>query len=231
MDASTQLLRVVCLPGFGDPAVGERWVGELSRLAAGLAVVEAIDWPGLWTRCDEPVSFTALAEQVAEDADESTVLVGHSLGGRVALQVASAIPVAGVVAACSPTKMTVNEGPAAQEWVRTGSRLLERTAPNGVEVSYRLPVSFLHELNDWLDFRVIPEVPTLMLFGDRDRCAAPGDWDTVPRLGAEPQVKVLQSCSHRFMDDPANRRDALHAIAWFLRDLAHNDEASRTPGW
>lgn len=205
--------RVIVLPGFGDPLVGETWVAELSdRLPAGVEL-EAIDWPGLWTRCDEPVSFTALVDEVVEKATSRTVLVGHSLGGRVALQLAcDGLDVAGAVALCSPAHLRITAPAAAAAWRDVGARAVARVAPNGMPVSFQLPAVFLDELAGWYRGPRVPTAKHLMVFGGADDHGGAAGWDLHP--GAR-QI-TLPGCEHRFMDHDGHRAAALEAVASFV---------------
>jgi pimeloyl-ACP methyl ester carboxylesterase len=212
-------LEVVCLPGFAEPLVGERWVADLAEACGPAVTVTAVDWPGLWSRWDEPVSFDRLVDAARAAAESGAVLVGHSLGGRVALQVAATAAAAGVVALCSPAVLGIDRGPSAQRWRSTGLRPTERVAPNGMRVSFDLPVPFLDELEVTLEEPSVPACPTLLVAGELDDMAPSSGWVPVPRLGAEPEVVSVAGCGHRFMADEVHRAAAVAAVAGFIARL------------
>ena len=79
----------------GQPGTAADWQEVLARLPAQLHAA-AIDRPGYGASQRRAAGFSANAQAVLDDLDErkvdSAVLVGHSWGGGVALQVASLAP-------------------------------------------------------------------------------------------------------------------------------------------
>ena len=210
--------RVVCLPGFGDPIVGARWVGDLAAQLGCDYEVVALDWPGCWTRCGEQISFLRLVEEAKKLSGPDTVLVGHSLGGRVAVQLANqGVALAGVVALCAPPILGVNAAHAAAIWRSTGSRVTNRRAANGRRCSLHLPVVFLDELDAWLAPSALPDlVPTLLVFGDVDSKASRPSWG--PSVGNVATLTV-PGCGHRFMDVAMHRAIVVAATTAFIANL------------
>ena len=196
--------------------VGSSWVADLTARLQGIEVL-AVDWPGLWTRCDESVSFAKLVAEATALAGPDTVLVGHSLGGRIALQLAcERVPLAGVAALCSPSQLSLNTGAAEASWREAGGRLTHRVAANGMQCSYVLPVRFLDELNEWLRPAECPDIPALLMFGGSDPKASALQWG--PLLEGRLSVTVPGS-QHNFMDNPTHRADVVGKVTGFVGSL------------
>jgi 2-succinyl-6-hydroxy-2,4-cyclohexadiene-1-carboxylate synthase len=83
-------LPAVLLHGFAG--TGRAWDGVRAELGED-AVVVAPDLPGHGTRGDvRPVSFDTCVEAALAGAPDEFVLAGYSMGGRIALHVALAVP-------------------------------------------------------------------------------------------------------------------------------------------
>ncbi len=83
---------VVLLHGFGGTR--RTWDGVLAHLSAERYRPLALDLPGHGDRVDapRPIGFDGCVESVLESSPERFVLVGYSMGGRIALHVALAAP-------------------------------------------------------------------------------------------------------------------------------------------
>lgn len=203
--------QVVCLPGFGDPIVGQRWPRELGT-ALGVEC-RIVEWPGLWTRCAEPASFSSFVSEVESLVEPGAVLVGHSLGGRVALEVARNNQTAvTAVALCSPAVLGISTPDAVRQWREAGCRPTQRVASNGVPVTFDLPVSYLDELEAWDPGPRLPDAAHLLVFGGADPKASHDGWDTNERTS----MVEIPGCEHRFMDDDVHRAAVVEAVAQFI---------------
>lgn len=84
-------LPAVLLHGFAG--AGQSWDAVRAELAASGADLHTPDLPGHGTRSDDrPVSFDACVDAALADAPDTFILCGYSMGGRVALHVALAVP-------------------------------------------------------------------------------------------------------------------------------------------
>ena len=83
---------VVLLHGFAG--THRAWDGVIERLDPERYRPPALDLPGHGEQAhaERPISFAGCVEHVLERAPERFVLCGYSLGGRVALHVALAVP-------------------------------------------------------------------------------------------------------------------------------------------
>jgi 2-succinyl-6-hydroxy-2,4-cyclohexadiene-1-carboxylate synthase len=83
---------IVLLHGFGGTR--RAWDGVTALLDPERYRPLALDLPGHGERAGDrwPITFNACVEAVLEGAPERFALCGYSLGGRVALQVALAVP-------------------------------------------------------------------------------------------------------------------------------------------
>ncbi len=83
---------LVLLHGFSGTR--RAWDGVLGQLPAERYRALALDLPGHGSAADHPwpITFEACVRAVLDAAPERFVLVGYSLGGRVALHVALTAP-------------------------------------------------------------------------------------------------------------------------------------------
>lgn len=83
---------VVLLHGFGG--THRTWDGVLAHLPAERYRPLALDLPGHgdWGDAPRPITFDGCVQSVLERSPERFVLVGYSMGGRIALHVALAAP-------------------------------------------------------------------------------------------------------------------------------------------
>jgi 2-succinyl-6-hydroxy-2,4-cyclohexadiene-1-carboxylate synthase len=84
--------RVVLLHGFSGTS--RAWDGVVARLSPERYLSLALDLPGHGSQADapRPITFGGCVASVLEQAPERFTLVGYSMGGRIALHVALALP-------------------------------------------------------------------------------------------------------------------------------------------
>ena len=144
-------MRIVALPGFGDNA--DYWAELIGQ--ATDAQVTPIRWPGLWgapEAAGDPIEWFVRAAVAAVDTavsvGEQVVVVGHSLGARLTLDVASrrpGIPV--VLTAPALGELSVVTGERLDRWRRDGVRLTTRKSVTGdADVTVPIPVSYANGL-------------------------------------------------------------------------------------
>ncbi|KFU80892.1 Pimeloyl-ACP methyl ester carboxylesterase [Amycolatopsis lurida] len=180
------------------------WTEQLERSAHP---AKAVDLPGHGTRRGERFTLAAAADAVADAAEEPALVVGHSLGGYVAIAAAARYPerVAGLVVAGS----TYLPGRTLETPFRVAHRLLMRLPDRGEGLSRRqfrsaLPPKLAEEvIGGGIATEVIPDV-----------AKAFADFDVLAELAAYPGPAwiVNGSCDHfrrherRFLDACADGR-------------------------
>lgn len=166
---------------------GAAWSEQLERSAWP---ARAVDLPGHGTRRGERFTLAAAADAVVEGVDEPALVVGHSLGGFVAIAAAARHPerVAGLLVADS----TYLPGKTLEAPFRVAHRLLMRLPDHGEGLSRRqfrsvLPPKLAEAVIDggiatevipdvaeaFADFDVLGELktypgPTWLINGSRD---------------------------------------------------------------
>ena len=139
-------MRILALPGFADSTL--YWAPSL---ADDLSLAyDAVEWPGIWNFPSKeslnPVA--SMLETAIRQSGGETIVVGHSIGAKLACHVASAspakalillTPVLGTPSLLSPGKVL--------EWKRTDSRQTLRPNPQtGVVEELEVPYSIAEGL-------------------------------------------------------------------------------------
>ncbi|RSN53510.1 alpha/beta hydrolase [Amycolatopsis sp. WAC 04182] len=183
---------------------GAAWTGQLERSAHPAT---AVDLPGHGTRRGERFSMAAAADAIADAIEEPALVVGHSLGGYVAIAAAARYPerVAGLVLADS----TYLPGRTLETPFRVAHRLLMRLPDQGERLSrwqFRsvLPPKLAEAvIGGGIATEVIPDV-----------AEAFADFDVLAELATYPGPTWLVNGSHdhfrrherRFLDACADGR-------------------------
>jgi pimeloyl-ACP methyl ester carboxylesterase len=197
-------IQVVSIAGFLDSADDEGLVVLRARFSeAGFGVMR-YEWPGIWSRSREgqdAYRFSAALQEVATlAASAPTVLIGHSLGARVALHVAARVASVRAVIALCPSVASAPFAEEAEAWQRDGRIRSSRVDPvDRTARSFTVPVAFLEDVLA-AGVPPIPDVPTLCVVGERDTRTTMemvSQW----RRGNDRVSIVSAACAHRFWED------------------------------
>lgn len=188
--------RVVALHGWG------RRGADFDRVLGGLPAI-AVDLPGFGASPEpaKPLGSAGYAEMLAEvmGETEAPILVGHSFGGRIALRLAAAHKVAGLVLTGVPLLRTgVARKPSmsyrllrsANRWGLVGDERMERIRRSRGSADYRAASGVMRDtlvkaVNESYATELADlEVPVLLVWGQEDR--------EVPLAVAEQALSLLK---------------------------------------
>ncbi|WP_410655809.1 alpha/beta fold hydrolase [Amycolatopsis sp. lyj-112] len=205
---------------------GAAWAEQVERLSPHRAA--AVDLPGHGTRRGERFTLDAAADAVVEGIEEPALVVGHSLGGYVAIAAAARYPdrVAGLAVASS----TFLPGRTLETPFRLAHRLLMRLPDRGEKLSRRqfralLPPELAEAVIDGgIATEVIPDV-----------AKAFAEFDVLAELGTYPGPAWLINGSRdhfrrherRFLDVCADGRLVNVPNAGHYLPMVRGEEFSR----
>ncbi len=241
---------VLCIHGFTGTPYEVRYLGE--SLAARGMTVRGIALPGHATRIEElePLGFAAWADAVTAAFDDlaarcrAVAVVGQSLGGLLALELATRRPVAAVASLAAPLWFDGLAGVVARLTTRgplAGKvRYLPKLGGSDVRAadvkranpSYRaFPVRALGQLVAFMDVvdAALPDVrvPLLVLHGEHDHTAPVGSAARIAQRvqARELRVRILPRSFHLLAIDEERTVVAAEVGTFFARHL----RGSRVP--
>jgi pimeloyl-ACP methyl ester carboxylesterase len=191
--------RLVACPGFGDTP---RYWADLFDPAGA---VTGVSWPGLWDTpsCDHPYQHTVAAGRDLVGPDG--VVVGHSLGTRVALDVSPSARAA-VLLAPALSDWSFVSPDACAVWRQRSHRPTHRPDPvSGVNVVVDIPFTFAQDLLDLPPPLPPPASPTLVITvsQDDDRLAQlTRQWAETASPSSPLTVETVDG-PHRWWESPA----------------------------
>ena len=209
---------ILCLHGMGKTA--HTWDAVASELAERFTVV-AVDLPGHGASpCpDDPTAFTrdtALADidEILDTLDGPAVLVGHSLGGYLALAHAATRP--GVARGI----VVLNTGPGFRDpEKREGWNERSRRNAHRFGVPERVAALNLQEDSVVMDRVAEMTTPTLVVAGGDDRPEYAGAGGSLEAKMPDARLVVLDGGGHSMHED-THAGEVAALIASFVDDLA-----------
>jgi len=242
---------VLCIHGFTGSPYEMRYLGD--DLAARGMSVRGIALPGHATRVEElePLGFAEWTAAVAAAYDElaarcrSVAVVGQSLGGLLAMHLATRRPVAAVASLAAPlwfegltgvVARATTRGPLAgrlRYLPKLGGSDVRDAAARRANPSYRkFPVRALGQLLAFMDVvdAALPEVraPLLVLHGEHDHTAPVGSARHIAtRVAArELRVRILPRSYHLVAIDEERTIVAAEVGTFFERHLGRRHRAA-----
>lgn len=218
---------IVFLHGMGMTAA--TW-DAVAEILAGRHTVLALDLPGHGDspRPEEPAAFTrdaALADidEVLASLDASPILVGHSLGGYLALAHAATRPEA------SRGIVVLNTGPGFRDpEKREGWNERSRRNAHRFGVPERVAALNLQEDSVVMDRVAEMATPTLVLAGGDDRPEYAGAGTYLERKMPDARLVVLEGGGHSMHED-THASEVAEIIADFAAGLTE-PSATRAEG-
>ncbi len=219
------------LPGFLDTKDYEHMRSHVDSLAEKGYYALAIDFPGTWQSSGDIADYTItnclnVAQEIVTMLGRPTLLVGHSNGGRLALQIASEnSQVTGVIAIMSPLHVlrSNNQTERMQRWKASGERLIKMDVSSRPEQfqEFMVPYSFLLNSEKYPVTEYISSVkqPKLFIAGKRDQVITPAEVKESFLLAIEPKKYELIDTDHNYRRDPRAVTKVNHLIIDFAEQL------------
>lgn len=211
------------LPGYLDSPEYQHFQVFTARLEELGYVVQALDPCHLWSTGDvlrySVTNYIKHVQSVIDthDASDEIVLIGHSLGGFVAILVGSQNPrVSSVIALCAPPDLLASQG----KWVN-GYRVSRRDLPNDPDHyrTFAIPESFVEDALKYSAVRVVDQVRgrLMILIGEDDVVVTPERTMQIVDRARDPHVVRLPKLEHGFRRSAADCMRVMGEIERFLR--------------
>ena len=169
--------------------------------------VERFDPCGLWsTNKVELYSISNYINQIKDKISshdikslEEVLLIGHSLGGFVAIVAGAMLPeITKIVSLCPPPDLAG----ASIKWNSSGIRTSERDLPDNPEQTriFNIPISFAEDAEKYsaLESIAILEKPIMILIGMEDTVVFPEESEKLVKKSSKAYVVKLAGIGHDF---------------------------------
>lgn len=219
------------LPGFLDTKDYAHMRSHVDSLAEQGFYALGIDFPGTWQSSGDIADYTItnclnVVQEIVSMLGRPTLLVGHSNGGRLALQIASENSlITGVIAIMSPLHVlrSNNQTERMQQWKASGERLIKMDVPNKPEQfqEFTVPYSFLLNSEKYPVTEYISSIkqPKLFIAGKRDQVITPAEVEEAFRLAIDPKKYELIDADHNYRKDLKAVTKVNHLIIDFAKKL------------
>jgi len=206
---------VLVLPGFLDSKDYAHLKTIVDRMAERGFYALSIDMPGTWGSSEDTAAYTytnclQAATEVVEKIGKPTILVGHSNGGRLALQIASKNPaVVAVVAIMSPLyiRRSTSKKDSVIKWKKEGVRHYQMPLPDDPDksASFSIPFSFLEDSQKYPPKPLLSKifVPKLFIAGSEDHVVTLKEVQKAYDAAAEPKRFELVNAPHVYRENVA----------------------------
>jgi pimeloyl-ACP methyl ester carboxylesterase len=216
----------LCLPGYCDTKDYPDMRTHADLLAARGYYAVAVDPPGTWESAGDIAEYTttnylkAIDELIAHFDNRPTLLVGKSMGGRMAQLGAQNPAVVGFVSVVGSATGAVADGISEQEWPTHPRRTPHRDLPEDPAHfrDFIIPYSFVEDAATHNAFGVIRslKMPKLYLAGEDDALVSPATVQRAFNAAAEPKQFMVLPIDHDYRKDPAKLTLVNDAIIRFL---------------
>lgn len=220
----------IVLPGFLDTKDYPHMRSHVEYLGEQGYLAVSFDPPGAWESGEDNSEYTitnylqAIDDVIAHLGNKPTVLVGHSMGGMMAMLLAKRNPhVAAFVAIMSPYSYVREDNYQKRvvEWKEAGIKVSTRDLPgdSSQKREFRLPYAYVEDASQYnaLDGLKALTKPKLFIIGEDD--------DVVPRevtewaytAAAKPKELVVLKSDHDYRWHPQLIEDVNSHIGKFLK--------------
>lgn len=214
------------LPGYLDSPDYAHMLHFQSELESMGYVVHRVDPCHLWERGDISqytlsnyiAQIRQLIEQYSSEKPEEVVLIGHSLGGLVAIIAGARIEaVTSVVSLCPPADLTAS----AKKWQPSGVRHSQRDLPDNPAQfrSFDVPQTFV---DDALQYSAKEEVkaltkPLMLFIALDDDVVLPASTEAIAANAHSADVIRQPNMGHSFRHFPDQTAVVMREIVRFLQ--------------
>lgn len=200
----------------------------------------SFDPPGTWGSKDEQNTYTvsnylkAVNEIIAYYGNRPTLLVGHSLGGRIALLAANSTAVTAIVMIMfSATPLRINNSvDHFDNWEKQGSVTTYRDSPDNSDekVCFDMPYSFFEDSQSHDVTKALRTVrkPELFIIGTEDSAIPLEEAYETYTVAAEPKELYKINCQHNYRKSPQHIHEMNRVMLQFYTNTHQKPPAFDT---
>jgi pimeloyl-ACP methyl ester carboxylesterase len=218
----------LCLPGYCDTKDYPDMRTHADLMAGRGYYALAIDPPGTWESGGDIGDYTTTSYLQAVDelihyfGDRPTVLVGKSMGGRMAQLSAQNAAVVAFISVVGSATGAVADNITEAEWPTHSRHTPHRDLPGNPThfKDFVIPYSFVKDAERHDAFSVIGglRMPKLYIAGADDTLVTPAKLRRAYEAAGEPKEFVVLLMGHDYRKDPAQLQLVNDTIARFLDD-------------
>lgn len=148
---------------------------------------------------------------------EEIILIGHSLGGLVAILAGYMYPeVTKIVALCPPKSIDA----LGTKWVNKSPRKSKRDLPDNPSVfrNFEIPYSFVEDARTYSAITAIKKInkPLMILIAMRDTAVPPSETEILVKNAINPHVIRIENIEHDFRNSEAECHLVMNEIQKFI---------------
>jgi len=216
----------LCLPGYCDTKDYPDIRTHTKLLGSRGYYAVSFDPPGTWKSAGDISQYTttnylqAIDELIAHFGDRPTLLVGKSMGGRMAQLGAKNPAVIGFISVVGAGSSAVTASTSSSDWPSNPRHMPQRDRPENPKLfrNFSIPYSFVEDSLQYNSLQVVSKLymPKLYIAGQDDSLVSPERLKEAYDAAAEPKEFIVLPMGHDYRRDPEKLRLVNDTIADFV---------------